>query len=49
MSGMADATVIRTLPTTAARMLAVEILLTDFTDRGSECPCRSPGPVSWAS
>jgi len=20
-----------------------------FTDRGSECPCRSPGPVSWAS
>ena len=21
----------------------------DFTDRASECPCRSPGPVSWAS
>ena len=20
-----------------------------FTDREPECPCRSPGPVSWAS
>jgi len=21
----------------------------DFTDRKKKCPCRCPGPVSWAS
>ena len=26
-----------------------EWLLCGFTDRTSECPCRSPEPVSWAS
>jgi predicted transposase/invertase (TIGR01784 family) len=24
-------------------------MLRYFTDRSFECPCRSPGPVSWAS
>ena len=27
----------------------VTLVAVDFTDRASECPCRSPGPVSWAS
>ena len=26
-----------------------EWLISVFTDRTSECPCRSPEPVSWAS
>jgi len=29
--------------------LRTDLVLVDFTDRSFRCPCRSPGPVSWAS
>ncbi|MBO0806336.1 MAG: DUF222 domain-containing protein, partial [Nocardiopsaceae bacterium] len=32
-----------------ARIVAEEFSALDFSDRSCECPCRSPGPVSWAS